>query len=90
MIPTGSQKELIRHLSGHFGISDSVASQLIAEVLAYNDQSYESFIHQRHRELQEIGVPNKTAYRLIQEELLERRFPAPVLSERQIRRIIYG
>ena len=90
MTPTGNQKELIRHLCGHFGISDSVASQLIAEVLAYNNQSYESFIHQRHRELQKTGVPNKVAYGVIQEELSERRFLAPALSERQIRRIIYG
>ena len=87
---TGTQDELIHHLCSHYGLTASTASNLVAEVLAYHSQTHEEFIHQRHSELQESGVTNKKAFRQIQDEIRERRFPAPALTERQIRRILYG
>ncbi|MBX2869502.1 MAG: hypothetical protein KTR18_12545 [Acidiferrobacterales bacterium] len=87
---TDTQDELIHHLCSHYGLTASIASNLITEVLAYHSQTHEEFIHQRHRELQETGVTNKNAFQLIQQDIRERRFPAPELTERQIRRILYG
>ena len=85
-----TQEELTHYLCRQYGLTETIAANLITEVLAYHNQSHEEFIHQRHRELQESGVTNKNAFQLIQKEICERRFTAPQLTERQIRRILYG
>ncbi len=66
------------------------AARLIEEVLAYYDESAERFIVRRHGELQAQGLRNPEIFEGIQRELAQRRFPAPSLSARQLRRIIYG
>ena len=58
--------------------------------MAYFDVSVDAYVVQRHRALKDAGHKNASIYRLIAEELRSRRFPAPTLSERQIRRLIYG
>ena len=47
-------------------------------------------IQARHLELKAQGLNNEDIYTSIQQEIEKRRFKAPSLSIRQIRRIIYG
>ena len=81
---------LVAHLCRSSGISPSSATHLIAEVVDFFTDSIEGYVHKRHTELQASGLRNDAIYKRIQTELATRRFAAPQLSTRQIRRIIYG
>ena len=81
---------LVAHLSRSTGITPANAAHLIAEVVEFFTDSVESFVHKRHTTLRATGLKNEAIYTQIQRELSERRFAAPPLSTRQIRRIIYG
>ena len=82
--------ELIRHLASRQGISLPAAEGLLSEILAYFSEGRNDYIRRRHRELQDSGMNNRAIYRNVARELEDRRFPAEAVSERQIRRIIYG
>jgi hypothetical protein len=80
---------LVNHLEDS-GIARGTATRVVAEVLAYFSETSEEFIRRRHRELQSEGVANAQSFALIAGELARRPVAAPHLSERQIRRVIYG
>jgi len=83
-------RDLLEHLC-RLGAPDShTAARLLAEVLAFYDETPDDFIRRRHRELQLAGFANSAIYRLLLQELPTRRFAAGSRSERQIRRAIYG
>ena len=82
--------ELIERLSQTTRLSAREASHLVDEVLAFLDDSLEQFVRRRHRELQHEGRSNVDIYRRLIEEAAQRRFRAPSLSVRQVRRLIYG
>jgi hypothetical protein len=48
------------------------------------------FVRRRHRELAARGLTNDRIFAAIATELSERLFPAPSLSSRQLRRLVYG
>jgi hypothetical protein len=83
-------QELIDHLVRSRGLAPSDALGVVHEISAYFAESTEDFIVRRHRELQADGLRNPTIYALIGDELATRLFRASRLSERQIRRIVYG
>jgi hypothetical protein len=80
---------LLEHI-GRSGISREEAARLVDDVLAFFSETTEEFIRRRHRELQRDGVTNVASLALIGRELAGRRVAPPQLSERQIRRVIYG
>jgi hypothetical protein len=80
---------LLDHLEGT-GVSRGQAARLVDEVLAYFSETPEEFVRRRHRELQAEGVANADSFIAIAAELAQRRVAGPKLSERQIRRVIYG
>ena len=82
--------DLIQYLQHTKGYTEEEAARILGEILNYFDETWETFIQRRHKELQKSGRSNNTIYERIQKELQIRRFVAPELSERQIRRIIYG
>lgn len=90
MLTTSASPELVEHLCRHSNLTSFDAARLVEEVLAYYNETTASFIQRRHHELQKSGLANATIYRLIGEELEQHRFKAEKLSERQIRRTIYG
>ncbi len=81
---------LIRHLCQTTALPPQEAERLVQEVLHFFGDTAEEFIVRRHRDLQQEGLPNAEIYTQITEELSSRRFRSPPLSERQIRRVIYG
>lgn len=83
-------EELLQHLCYSSRLTADEARHLVAEVLAFYAEPLEDFIRRRHLELQGQGKNNKQIYSQLQLELEQRRFPANALSERQIRRMIYG
>ena len=80
---------LVDHLE-RTGVARGQAARLVDEVLAYFSESPEDFVRRRHRELQADGVANADSFAAIARELAQRLVAGPKLSERQIRRVIYG
>ncbi|MFC5730350.1 hypothetical protein [Nocardioides vastitatis] len=72
------------------GLSDSEASRLVEDVLAFHDEPVEEYVRRRHVELRTYGAKNAEIFASLREELRGRVVAAPELSERQLRRIIYG
>jgi hypothetical protein len=64
--------------------------RVIADVATYFSETVEEFVGRRHAELQGRQYRNDEIWPLIMAELGQRRFPAPALSERQLRRIVYS
>ncbi len=88
-VDDGDLSPLLDHLEAA-GLSRSDAERSVAEVLAYFSETTESFVRRRHRELQRHGLVNAESLSRIAAELPHRRVAPPQLSQRQIRRMIYG
>ena len=83
-------EDLVGHLTRISPLVPAAATRVIAEVVAYFSESAEGFIRRRHRELHAAGQANPEIFARIAAELTARPVAAPALSERQIRRVIYG
>lgn len=82
--------DLIEHLVRTTSLGHSEAIRVVGEVLAYFDEPLERFVRRRHGELQRNGLANPAIFARIADELRWWRVAAGPLSERQIRRLIYG
>jgi len=82
--------DLISYLARSSRLNVAEASRLVNEVLAFLAETPEDYIRRRHMRLQGQGLSNQEIFGRIAEELQQWRFRAPELSERQIRRVIYG
>jgi len=82
--------ELIDHLCRHSRLDASEATRLVNEVLSFYGETSAEFIRRRHYELQKAGLNNSAIYQRLQDELTHYRFTNEPMSERQIRRTIYG
>jgi hypothetical protein len=91
-VQTGPQdlEGLLEHLQRTTAIGPGEARRIVEDVLAWCSEDTEAFVRRRHRELRGQGVANPEAFERIARELPARRVAAPVLSIRQIRRVIYG
>jgi hypothetical protein len=85
-----SLDSLIGHLTRTTRLNRSEAERVVAEVVAYFSETADDFIVRRHGELQADNERNAEIFERLAEEMCERRFAAPPLSQRQIRRLIYG
>jgi hypothetical protein len=82
--------DLVRYVATSTGLPPPTAVRVIADVTTYFDETIEVFVRRRHAELQRRQRKNDEIWPLIAAELSQRRFAAPGLSERQLRRIVYG
>jgi hypothetical protein len=83
-------RDLIAHLERSSPLGPSELGRLVDELLAYFSESVDEFVVRRHRELQTEELRNDAIFERLADELRQRRFAAPSLSQRQIRRLIYG
>ena len=88
--PNEGVEDLLSHLARVAGLSPQSAARLLEEVTAYFSESIEAFVVRRHTELQSAEMKNEAIFEQIARELEIRRFAAPRLTQRQIRRLIYG
>ncbi len=84
------RQDLQQHLSSSFDLDNDEVERLMEDLMEYFDLTMEEFVQLRHRQLQRLGLRNIEIYRNLQQEIRKRRFKAPSLSLRQIRRLIYG
>jgi len=82
--------ELVARVADSSGLTHGEAARVIGDVLAHFAEPVDAYVRRRHRELQTYGVRNDAAFRTIAAELRARLVAAPELSERQLRRIVYG
>jgi hypothetical protein len=85
-----SYEDLIDHLVRTTPLHRGEATRVVQDVLAYFDETAEQFVRRRHRELQAKGLVNAVIFERIGEELPLRAVAASTLSQRQLRRIVYG
>jgi hypothetical protein len=90
MSDTADFHELVAYLGRSSGLTLGQLTRLVEDVLAFLDESAEDFVRRRHGELQQQGYPNSEIFPRIRQEAADRRFRAPLYTERQIRRIVYG
>ncbi|MFY9930410.1 MAG: hypothetical protein WAK82_20630 [Streptosporangiaceae bacterium] len=83
-------QDLARYLAASTGLPQPTAARVVADVATYFNETVEEFIRRRHAELQRRQHKNDEIWPVISAELAQRRFAAPGLSERQLRRIVYG
>jgi uncharacterized membrane protein len=81
---------LVSHVVATTSLTPGEAERVIDDVVAFHDQSVEDYVRSRHARLKTYGAKNPEIFARIAEELAGRVVAAPELSERQLRRIVYG
>jgi hypothetical protein len=82
--------DLIRHVAATTGLDEATASRVVADVMAYFGQTAQEYVIKRHQDLKSRNRKNDDIWPLIADELKARRFKSGELSERQLRRMVYG
>jgi hypothetical protein len=82
--------DLVEHLVRVAPLTPEQAERVVAEVVAALGEPVEEFVQRRHGELQRAGLVNTEIFARLGDELRTRRFAAPGLSQRQLRRLVYG
>ncbi len=67
-----------------------LSGRVVREVMRYYSETIDEFVIRRHRELQNSGKSNPVIFEQIVREVDSLRFPVRTLTERKVRRIIYG
>lgn len=84
------ERELVGHLVATTGLSESEATRVVEDVVAFLAEPVEDYVRRRHTEMKTYGAKNPQIFAQIATELAGRVVAAPELSERQLRRIVYG
>ena len=63
---------------------------MVDDVVAFHSEPVDDYVRRRHAELKSGGAKNSEIFTRLAAELEGRVFAAPELSERQLRRIVYG
>ena len=82
--------DLVAHLVRTTSLSEAEADRVVADVLAWFAEPLPEFVRRRHRELAARGLTNDRIFAVVGTELVGRLYPAPPLSLRQLRRLVYG
>jgi polyhydroxyalkanoate synthesis regulator phasin len=85
-----ADRTLVDHLVATTELTAAEAARVIDDVVAFHAEPVEAYVRRRHAELKAHGVRNLEIFARLAEELAHRVVAAPPLSERQLRRIVYG
>ncbi|WFG46886.1 hypothetical protein PaSha_19105 [Pseudonocardia alni] len=86
----GVDPDLVRHVAATTGLAEPVAARVVADVVAYFGETTEEFVRRRHRELQARDRRNDEIWPRIAAELAARVVGPGDVSQRRLRRIVYG
>jgi hypothetical protein len=91
MIPdVAADSELVERIVASTGLTRPEATRVIEDVIAFHTEPVEEFVRRRHAHLKTYGVKNPEIFARIADELAARVVAAPRLTDRQLRRIVYG
>ena len=82
--------ELVERVAATSGLARAEAARLVDDVVTWYREPVEEYVRRRHEHLRTYGVRNAEIYTRLADELRGRVVAAPDLTERQLRRIIYG
>ena len=82
--------DLVDRVAGSTGLTPAEAARVVEDVLAWYREPVEEYVRRRHAHHRLYGKRNPEIFALIAGELADRLVAAPSLSQRQLRRIIYG
>ena len=89
-VPASPDPDLVDRIATSTGLSASEAARVVEDVIAFHAESVEAYVRRRHAELKTYGTKNPEIFARIAEELAARVVAAPQLTERQLRRLVYG
>ena len=81
---------LIQHLAQTTRLEPMEARHVVREVTAFCNETLEDYVIRRHLELQADRLASPAIFKRLQAEIEARPFRAGPVSERQLRRMIYG
>lgn len=81
---------LVAHVVATTSLTPGEAARVIEDVIAFHAQPVEDYVRSRHAHLKTYGARNPEIFARIAAELGERVVAPPPLTERQLRRIVYG
>jgi hypothetical protein len=84
------RSDLQTHVAQTYGIPSAAFNRLYEEFAAFYDVTLEEFVRRRHLEMQKAGKRNREIYLALLREVRAMRFSVRDVSERQIRRLVYG
>jgi hypothetical protein len=84
------ERDLIERVASSTGLTPGESARVVADVLAWYREPVKDFVRRRHAHYQQYGKRNPEIFALIADELASRLVAAPSLTERQLRRIVYG
>jgi len=82
--------DLVRNVAASTGLPEATAARVVADIAAYFAETVEDYVRRRHSEMRVMHRRNDDIWPQITAELAGRRFGVQELSERQLRRIVYG
>ena len=82
--------DLVARIVASTGLSASEAARVVEDVIAFHAEPVEEYVRRRHAQLKTYGAKNPEIFARIAEELAARVVAAPELTERQLRRLVYG
>ncbi len=88
--PAIPDPELVGRIAASTGLSAAEAARVIQDVVAFHAEPVEDYVRRRHAHLKTYGARNDEIFARLIAELAGRVVAAPTLSERQLRRIVYG
>jgi exonuclease VII large subunit len=83
-------QSLVDRVAASTGLTPGEAARVVEDVVAYYAEPVEEFVRRRHQHLKTYGARNPEIFTQIADELAARVVAAPELTERQLRRIVYG
>jgi hypothetical protein len=84
------ESELVDRVASSTGLTPAEAARVVDDVVAWYREPVEDFVRRRHTQHRLHGKRNPEIFALIEGELAGRLVAAPSLSQRQLRRIVYG
>ena len=81
---------LVDHVVASTGLTPAEATRVVEDVIAFHAEPVEDYVRRRHAHLKTYGARNDEIFALLVRELADRVVAAPGLTERQLRRIVYG
>ena len=85
-----ADQSLVDHVVATTGLTPAEAARVVEDVIAFHAEPVEVYVRRRHAELKTYGARNPEIFARVAEELAHRVVAPPDLSERQLRRIVYG
>ena len=84
------EHDLVSRIASSTGLTLGEAARVITDVIALYSEPTEDFVRRRHGQLQTYGMRNPEIFAQISSELARRVVAPPPLTDRQLRRIVYG